>query len=198
MDELSQLILCTSSCATTTSWLTFANGITSRPLFLSFMIFCWGWWPCCIDYLIRFWSVSRLNVEFAISQQNMVWLPQNTKQTYGMKPRPHMQSSVLTLAVTLTLNSRPNIQFVVSEDKMIWLAWTENWLYQFNASSQGWPSVLTSAMTLTFGLYGQILRKLCLWNCRADQCEIKRNSDLLVIMVDWMNLWYNNFKYWLV
>ena len=47
---------------------------------------------------------SRSNMEFAISQPKMVWLPRNKKQTYRLNTRPQMWPSGLTLTMTLTLN----------------------------------------------------------------------------------------------
>ena len=43
-------------------------------------------------------------MEFAISQPKMVRLPWNEKQTHRLNSRPQMWPSVLTLAMTLTLN----------------------------------------------------------------------------------------------
>ena len=53
---------------------------------------------------------SRSNMEFAISQQNMVRLPRNEKQTYRLKFRPQMWLYSLTLAVSLTLNFQGKIR----------------------------------------------------------------------------------------
>ena len=47
---------------------------------------------------------SRSNMEFAISQPKLVWLPRNEKQTYRLNSRAQMWPSGLTLAMTLTLN----------------------------------------------------------------------------------------------
>ena len=51
----------------------------------------------------------RSNVEFAISQPKMVWLPRNEKQTYRLNLRAQMWPSDLTLAMTLTLNFQDQI-----------------------------------------------------------------------------------------
>ena len=45
---------------------------------------------------------SRSNMEFAISQPNMVRLPQNEKQTCRLSSRPHMWPMGLTLTIILT------------------------------------------------------------------------------------------------
>ena len=47
---------------------------------------------------------SRSNMEFAISQPKMVWLPRNKKQTYRLNTRPQMWPSGLTMTMTMTLN----------------------------------------------------------------------------------------------
>ena len=52
---------------------------------------------------------SRSNLELAISQPKMVWLPRNKKQTNRLNARPQMRSSGLTLAMTLTLNFQGQI-----------------------------------------------------------------------------------------
>ena len=52
---------------------------------------------------------SRSNIEFAISQQKMVWLPRNEKQTYRLKSGAQMWPSGLTLAMTLTINFQGQI-----------------------------------------------------------------------------------------
>ena len=52
---------------------------------------------------------SRSNIELNISQQKMVRLPQNEKQTYRFISRPQMWPSGLTLAMTLTLNFKGQI-----------------------------------------------------------------------------------------
>ena len=49
---------------------------------------------------------SRSNMEFAISQPKMVWLPWNEKQPYRLNFRPQMWPLSLTLVMTLTLNFR--------------------------------------------------------------------------------------------
>ena len=45
---------------------------------------------------------SRSNIEFAISQPKMVWLPRNEKQTYRLNSRPQRWPMGLTLTMTLT------------------------------------------------------------------------------------------------
>ena len=52
---------------------------------------------------------SRSNMEFAISQPKMVWLPRNEKQTYCLNSRAQMWPSGLTLAMTLILNFQGQI-----------------------------------------------------------------------------------------
>ena len=53
---------------------------------------------------------SRSNIEFAISQPTMVWLPRNGKHRYWLNSRPQMWPSDLTLAMTLTFEfSRSNV-----------------------------------------------------------------------------------------
>ena len=52
---------------------------------------------------------SRSNMEFAISQPKMVWLPRNEKQTHRLNSRPQMWPSGLSLAMTLTLNFQGQI-----------------------------------------------------------------------------------------
>ena len=52
---------------------------------------------------------SRSNIEFAISQLKMVWLPRNEKQTYRLKSGAQMWPSGLTLAMTLTFNFQGQI-----------------------------------------------------------------------------------------
>ena len=47
---------------------------------------------------------SRSNMDFAISQSEMIWLPQNEKQTYQLNSRPEIWPIGLTLAMTLILN----------------------------------------------------------------------------------------------
>ena len=47
---------------------------------------------------------SRSNIEFAISQPKMVWLPRNEKQPHRLSSRLQVRPSGLTLAMTLTLN----------------------------------------------------------------------------------------------
>ena len=46
---------------------------------------------------------SRSNMEFAISQPKMVWLPRNEKQTYRLNSRPQMWPMGLTLTIALTV-----------------------------------------------------------------------------------------------
>ena len=48
-------------------------------------------------------------MEFAISQPKMVRLPRNEKQIHQLNYRPQMWPSVLTLAMTLTLNFQGQI-----------------------------------------------------------------------------------------
>ena len=45
---------------------------------------------------------SRSNMEFPISQPNVVRLPRNKKQTYGLNSRPQMWPMGLTLTIILT------------------------------------------------------------------------------------------------
>ena len=45
---------------------------------------------------------SRSNMEFAISQPKMVWVPRNEKQTYRLNSRPQRWPMGLTLTITLT------------------------------------------------------------------------------------------------
>ena len=52
---------------------------------------------------------SRSNMEFAISQPKMFWLPRNEKQAYQLNFRPQMWPSGLTLAMALTLNFQGKI-----------------------------------------------------------------------------------------
>ena len=52
---------------------------------------------------------SRSNMEFAISQPKMVWLPRNEKQTYQLDSRAQMWQSGLTFAMTLTLHFQGQI-----------------------------------------------------------------------------------------
>ena len=52
---------------------------------------------------------SRSNIEFAISQPKMVWLPRNKNQTYRLNSRDQIWPSGLTLAMTLTLNFQDQI-----------------------------------------------------------------------------------------
>ena len=52
---------------------------------------------------------SRSNMEIAISQPKMVWLPRNEKQTYRLNSRPQRWPWGLTLAMTLTLNFQGQI-----------------------------------------------------------------------------------------
>ena len=52
---------------------------------------------------------SRSNMKFAISQPNMVRLPWNEKQTHRLNSKQQMQSSGLTLAMTLTLDFQGQI-----------------------------------------------------------------------------------------
>ena len=52
---------------------------------------------------------SRSNMEFAISQPKMVWLPRNEKQTYRLNSRAQIWPSDLTLAMTLALNIQGQI-----------------------------------------------------------------------------------------
>ena len=52
---------------------------------------------------------SRSNMEFAISQPKMVWLPRNEKQTYRLDSRAQMWPLGLTFAMTLTLNFQGQI-----------------------------------------------------------------------------------------
>ena len=94
---------------------------------------------------------SRTNMEFAISQPKMVWLPQNEKQIYRLNSRPQMWPSGLTLAMTLTLDfSRWNMEFAISQPKMVRLPRNKKQTYRLNFRSQMWPSGLTLAMTLIF------------------------------------------------
>ena len=46
---------------------------------------------------------SRSNMEFAISQPNMVRLPRNEKQTYRLNSRPQMWPMGLTLTIIMTI-----------------------------------------------------------------------------------------------
>ena len=48
-------------------------------------------------------------MDFAISQPKMVWLPRNEKQTYRLNSRAQLWPSVLTLAMTFTLNFQGQI-----------------------------------------------------------------------------------------
>ena len=63
--------------------------------------------PCASNMIIEFdlghdlnYAFSRSNLEFAISQPKMVWLPQNEKYAYRMNWQPQWPSS-LTLAMNL-------------------------------------------------------------------------------------------------
>ena len=57
---------------------------------------------------------SRWNMEFAISQPNVVRLPWNEKQTYRLNSRPQVWPMGLTLAMTLTFEfSRSNVIFTI-------------------------------------------------------------------------------------
>ena len=49
------------------------------------------------------------NIQFALSQQKIGWLPRNEKQTYQLNIRPQMWQSILTLAMTMTLNFQGKI-----------------------------------------------------------------------------------------
>ena len=49
---------------------------------------------------------SRSNMEFAISQPEMVWLPRNEKQTYRLNSSPQMWPSGLTMAMTLNFQGQ--------------------------------------------------------------------------------------------
>ena len=47
---------------------------------------------------------SRSNIQFTVPQHKMVRLPWNEKQPNWLNARPQMSPSILTLAMTLTLN----------------------------------------------------------------------------------------------
>ena len=116
--------------------------------FLSFLHDCWPW-P--LDYLIRFWLIfhldlefSRSNMEFAISQPKMV-------------------------------RSRSNMEFAISQPKMVRLPWSKKQTHRLNSRPQMWPSGLTLAMTLTLNFQGQIwnLPYICqkLFDCHETKSK---------------------------
>ena len=52
---------------------------------------------------------SRSNMEFAISQPKMIWLPRNEKQTHRLNSRPQIWPLGLTLTMTMTLTFQGQI-----------------------------------------------------------------------------------------
>ena len=98
---------------------------------------------------------SRSNVEFAISQPKMVRLPRNEKQTYQLISRAQIWPSVLTLAMTLTLNFQGQIWnfLYISQPKVVRLPRNEKQTYRLNSRPPMWPMGLTLTITLTFELW---------------------------------------------
>ena len=88
-------------------WTTFAisfifGTIVGPDLQITWLDF--GRFRCDLDL-----EFPRSNMELAISQQKMVQLPRNDKQTHRLNSRPLMWPSGLTLAMTLTLNFQGQI-----------------------------------------------------------------------------------------
>ena len=91
---------------------TFVHVITTEPLFRFISILA-GFlaltyrlpnkilvnFSCDLDL-----EFSRSNIEFAVPQHKMVQLPWNEKQQSWLNTRPQMGPTILTLAMTLTLN----------------------------------------------------------------------------------------------
>ena len=72
---------------------------------------------------------SRSNIEFAISQPKMVWLPRNEEQTYRLNSMPQIWPPGSTLAMTLTFNC---MEFAISQPKVVRLPRNEKQTYQIN------------------------------------------------------------------
>ena len=107
---------------------------------------------------------SRSNIEFAISQPKMVWLPRNEEQyidwTLGLKCDHQVY-----LGHDLDLEfSRSNIEFPISHPKVVWLPRNEKQTYQLNSRPQMWPMCLTLTITLNLDLWIlKVKRDLDLW-----------------------------------
>ena len=99
-------------------------------------------------------ELSRSNMEFAISQPKVAWLPQNEKQTYWLNSRPQMWPMGLNLDMTLTFEfSRSNYDLdhlvtevrckdlpsdvgVPSTHLVIFYTWHYIWIRKFDACQE--------------------------------------------------------------
>ena len=94
---------------------------------------------------------SRSNMEFAISQPKMVWLPRNGKQTYRLNSKASNVTIRFDLGHDLNLEfSRSNMEFAISQPKMVWLPRNEKQTYRLNSRPQMWPMGLILTIILTF------------------------------------------------
>ena len=93
---------------------------------------------------------SRSNIEFAISEQKMVWLPWNENKHIDSTPRPQMWPSGLTFAMTLTLifKVKYGISYISAKSGAIATKWKAN--ISLNSRPQMWPMGLILTITLTF------------------------------------------------
>ena len=87
---------------------------------------------------------SRSNMEFAISQPKMVWLPRNEKQTYPLNSKASNVTIRFNLGHDLDLGfSRSNMEFPISQPKVVRLPRNEKQTYRLNSRPQMWPMGLT-------------------------------------------------------
>ena len=94
---------------------------------------------------------SRSNIEFAISQPKMIWLPRNEKQTYRLNSKASNVTIEFDLDHDLDLEfSRSNMEFPISQPKVVRLPRNEKQTYRLNSRPQMWPMGLTFTITLTF------------------------------------------------
>ena len=94
---------------------------------------------------------SRSNLEIAISQSKLVWVPRNQKQTYLLNFKASNVTIRLDLGHNLDLEfSRSNMEFPISQPKMVRLPLNETQAYRLTSRPQMWPMGLTLTITLTF------------------------------------------------
>ena len=115
-------------------------------------------------------------MEFAISQQKIVQLPQNKKQTYWKKCRPQIWPSAVSLAMTLTLKFQGQIL------NLLYLS--QKWLdcHVMKSKhidwSQMWPSDLTLAMTLALYFQGQY--GICYISTKSGPIVMKWKANISI------------------
>ena len=143
---------------------------------------------------------SRSNMEFAISQPKMVWLPRNEKQTYRLISRPQMWPSGLTLAMTLTFEG-PNMELAISLPKIVRLLRNKKQTHWLNARPQIRPSDLPWPWPWPWIF--KVKYEICYISTKSGPIATKRKANVSIWTLGlkcdqwvwpWPWPWYLNFQ----